>query len=97
MDYHVNLSVFFLSETGVLEYAAGARKTVTADTNEAAIEEAREWIRRNRKNNSAVPQLRYKVEVMRGEWTWVHDETKDDPLLQPTDATDSCCGGSCHS
>ena len=72
-------------------FAGVGMKEVQVETFEEAVQEAREWVRRNRAHNAERPEMRYKVVVTYGDETWVHDETKDNPLLEPTESTVVAC------
>jgi len=87
-----NLQILIRTETGTYEPVGTATKEWEAASVKEAQEEGREWIRRNRASNPEVTALRYKLELLAGGvCMWEYDETKDDPILEPTFETVVAC------
>jgi len=78
MQIGVTLTVYFPDGSGglMLMPAGGGEKALEVESLEAAQDEARSWVRRNRMSNPKHPGMRYKVEVFaEGKLVWQHDET----------------------
>src|SRR4051812_2990058 len=95
MDVLLKLTSYHPNDSGVMEAVGYADNALAVDSFEAAEEEAREWIRKNRLINSEHPCMRFKVEILdeNQQHLTQYDETAGDPVLTPTDET--CISCSC--